>query len=335
MEVQSILVVLGTLETDWTVEHPLIRRAVSLGQHFEAELVLLHVGFEHSLGFGVFASRADIDAGRLKLLAGYRERQQRLAEEIMAVTELEVSIETLWNHDRSGCILETVRAKGGDLILKQSGEHAYVLGLLSTTDWDLLREASVPVWFVATASVHRPEDGIVTAIDQIFADDEESDEEFRLDHECFDTAKALSDRFECPLYAVHAYLVPSTLGGYEAFLPMSAVGAAIRPVVATGRAYTAEQDARAQVSRRHREVVQDFIDEHGIPLDDVIIREGPVDQVLTTTAEAMGAGLIVMGSSNKSWWDRLLGRVSAEPTLSNAGCDVLFVRPGTTPKEQT
>lgn len=322
MELRKILVVLSTEEASWKPTDPVIERAVELGDRFGAALILLHAAYDHTLGFGVFASRDEIDAGRLQLLASARERQEALRNEISTATGLTVSSATVWNHDRSRCILNAAKDQQADLILKQSGEHAYVLGLLSNTDWDLVRNARTPVWFLPPDGDRHPADGIVAAVDQMFFEDD-SDEEFELDHECFDTAKHLSDRFQCPLFAVHAYFVPNLLGGYEALLPVTSAGG----VLPAGGSQRLDDTARAHISRRHRDVVLDFIDEHGIPLDDVIVREGHVDQVLTATARTMNAGLIVMGSSSKTWWDRLLGRVHAEPTLANTPCDVLFVRP--------
>ncbi|MGE0624818.1 MAG: universal stress protein [Pseudomonadales bacterium] len=323
MKLQKILVVLDSDESDWSMTDPLIDRAVTLGCQFDAALILLRVAYEPTLGFGVLASRESIDAGRLKLMASYRAAQEGLCEEIRTSSGLEVLSETVWSHDQSRCILETTDTRQADLILKRNGEHAYLLGLLSTTDWDLVRTARTPLWFVPQDAQRDPSSGIVAAIDQTFFA-EETGEEFELDHECFDTAKLLSDQFECPLFAVHAYLVPNMLGGYEAMLPLPAAGRA--PF--SGEALST---VRAQVSHRHREAVLDFIDEHGIPLDDVVIREGHVDRVLTATARAMDAGLIVMGSTNKTWWDRVLGRVHAEPTLASAPCDVLFIRPTESP----
>ena len=137
------------------------------------------------------------------------------------------------------------------------------------------------------------------------------------------TAKRLSDRYAASLYAVHAYQVPRMLPGFEGYTPMLGPSTAT-PAAAADLALSCHD--RAEIARRHGQVVQDFVDEHGIPVDDLIVKEGEVWQVLSEAAESRGAGLIVMGSSKKSWWDRLRGRSNAEPTLSRSSCDVLFVK---------
>lgn len=324
MQLNRILVVLGAREEDWHTDSALIRRAVELGQRFDARLILSHICYDSSIGFGVLASRDEIDNGRLALMARTRERQEALGMQISATSGLSVATETLWDHDRSRSILRSARSWEVDLILKHNGEHRYLLGLLPTTDWDLLRGAKQPVWFVSDAAAESgPENGIIAAVDRLFTDDV-TDEEFVLDDESFEAAKMLSDRFQSPLYAAHAYRLPGQLAGYQAHLPAGSAGATPELVAARSSMDADQYEARAL--QRHRGIVADFLDEHGIPVDDVIVAEGAVDSVLSAAAEEHGAGLIVMGSSSKTWWDRLLGRVSAEPTLSAADVDVLFVK---------
>ncbi len=317
MNINRILVVLDSDRNDWTVDDPVIRRATDLAQKTSAALILLRVAYESSLRYGAFATGEEVDAGRLSLLADCRENQSRLKEAIEATSALAVSTETLWGADDSDCILRTADARGVDLIMKASGDHAYFVGLLPNTDWDLLRGARVPVWFVSADADRSPHAGIIAAIEQSY-EDVETAEDFRLDHEAFDTAKQLSDRYTSPLYAVHAYRLPRMLPGFEGYVPaIGSVSPAAPPAV--------DAQTRSEVAHRHGRVVQDFIDEHGFPIDDLILEEGPADLVLSHAAETKAAGLIVMGSSSRSWWDHLRGRASAEPTLSNAGCDVLFV----------
>ena len=326
MNINSILVVLDSARNDWTVDDPVIRRATDLAQKSSAALILLKVAYESSLGYGAFATREEVDAGRLSLLADCRENQRRLKEAIEATSALAVTTETQWAADESDCILRAAAARGVDLIMKASGDHAYFVGLLSNTDWDLLRGAQVPVWFVSADAERSPHAGIIAAIEQSYEDVDDT-EDFHLDSEAFDTAKQLSDRYTSPLYAVHAYRLPRMLPGFEGYVPtIGSVSPAAPPAV--------DAQARSEIAQRHGQVVQDFVDQHGFPIDDLVLEEGPADLVLSHAAETKSAGLIVMGSSNKSWWDHLRGRASAEPTLSNAGCDVLFVTAPESAEEQ-
>lgn len=318
MKIDRILVVLDSDRNDWTIEDPVIRRAADLATRSDGSLILLKVAYESALGYGAFATREEVEAGRLRLLADCRENQTRLKQTIEQTYSLSVATDTQWSPDEADSVLRTAHTRSVDLIMKASGDHAYFVGLLSNTDWDLLRGARVPVWFVSTDADRSPECGIIAAIEQSY-DDDGATEEFRLDHEAFNTAKLLSDRYASPLYAVHAYRVPRMLPGFEGYAPTLGSVSATPPT-------SADVELRAEIAGRHGRVVQDFVDEHGIPIDDLVLEEGPADLVLSSAADAKTAGLIVMGSSRKSWWDHLRGRARAEPTLSHAGCDVLFVK---------
>lgn len=329
MNINTILSVMGASETDWSLDNPVIARSIRLAQRFEAAIVLLQIGYDNALGHGGFLPRAEIDSARLALLASYRERLEALRESIVQRRGIDVRTDVRWSHDHADCILQAAREQAADMILKEPAARAFVLGLLPNTDWDLLRESSVPVWFVASRAATGPAQGIVAAVDQTFSDDEgEDDEKFELDNRAFETAESLSMRFAAPLYAVHAYQVPRSLPGFEGYAPLfpPAPGATWEPTAAAAQRGEVREQARRDLAARHGALVRDFVTEHGIPLDDLVVQEGPVDQVLTHAAESRHAGLIVMGAAHKTWWERLRGHVSAEPTLADAPCDVLFVK---------
>jgi len=317
MNIDTILAVLGPTETQWTIDNPVVSRGIQLARRVAARLVLLQIGYDNSLGHGALAPRAEIDSARLALLASYREHLQELRSAVEASSGLAVDTVVKWSDDVSACIEETARERDADLILKLPEGHTFVLGLLPNTDWDLLRQSHVPVWFVSAEPEADPGRGVVAAVDQEFASGGgDDDEQFTLDHRAFDAAEAISRWFGSPLYAVHAYRVPQTLPGFASYAPTFPPAPSPIPLTVP----------RRQIAEHHGELVRDFVAEHGIPLDDLVVEEGPVDQVLVRAAEDRHAGLIVMGAANKTWWDRLLGRVSAEPTLAEAPCDVMFVR---------
>jgi nucleotide-binding universal stress UspA family protein len=331
VKVNTILSVLSATETDWSLDNQVVARSVRLAQQFEAEIVLLQIAYDNSLGHGTFVPRAEIDSARLTLLASYREHLEALRETLVQGRNLDVRTDVRWSHDFADCILQAASKHGADLILKQPQDRSFVLGLLPNSDWDLLRDSAVPVWFVAAEAVAGPSQGIIAAVDQAFSDDDdegEEDEKFALDNRAFEAAETLSRCFGAPLYAVHAYQIPRSLPGFEGYAPLFPPAPGLAPEASAAAAQSTEtrEQARRDLAARHGKLVRDFVTEHGIPLDDLVVQEGPVDQVLTSTAESRHAGLIVMGAAHKTWWDRLRGHVSAEPTLADAPCDVLFVK---------
>jgi len=325
MKVDRILAVLNASPAaQWSENDPLIRRAVDVARHFHAAVTLLDVCHDNALTYGALVPRSEIDRGRQAIIDASREQTQTLAAQLTRSYGLSVAADVRWDHDRSNCIQDAAETAEADLIIKERGDNSFLLGLFSTTDWDLLRESDRPVWFVSPESSSEISGGVVAAVDATM---EEAGPEDRLllDHQAFSCAKHLSDLFSAPLYVVHAYSVPRNLTGYAGYLPTLLPDLPVSTRV-TASIADSDRELREQIASRHADAIRTFVDEHGIPLDDLIVAEGPVDAVLRATAEQHSAGLIVMGADQKGRWDRLLGHVSAEPTLAEARCDVLFVK---------
>lgn len=317
---KRILVILSrSMSDDHVAGAPLLETAGDFAKRSGAEISVLNICYDDTLSYSPFAARSKIDAERSQLLEHARSRMSVLTEELSDSYGVAATGSLVWNDDRCAAILEAAAGKEADLVMKERGDHEFLLGLFSNTDWDLLRRSEVPVWFVAGEGRRTPEAGIVAAVDYVDVSDDE--QRFELDHRVFEQAQGLSRIYESPLYVVHAYSVPRGLygGGYMPMLP-----AAYR--LPSGATMVEQENWSREIAERHGQAVQAFVDEYGIPLDDLTILEGPVPTVLRQTADSKNAGLIVMGATSKDRWARLLNRVSAEPTLADAGCDVLFVK---------
>ena len=201
--------------------------------------------------------------------------------------------------------------------MKTSRDEHYVLGLFSNTDWDLLRQADRPVWL--TSGKHDPSHGVVAAIECRL---DGSAGSLELDHRVFERARRVAAAYGAPFHLVHAYELPNT-AFYAGYVPLFAdapVGGA-----AASRLEAERTTERHRVARLHGAAIQRFVDEHDIVLQDVKVVEGNPPTVIKAEAELHQAGLVVMGAADKGRWDRVLGRVTAEPTLEGAPCDLLFV----------
>jgi nucleotide-binding universal stress UspA family protein len=154
-----------------------------------------------------------------------------------------------------------------------------------------------------------------------------------LDDAVFEHAKRMSDLYRSPLHVVHAYQLPRGVAGFQGYAPVYPAGTAAdaAPIVTTPQVDEVERAARDAIARRHGDAIQMFVDQHGIPLDDLLVLEGPTPEVICSVAYQKGAGLVVMGAAEKGRWERLIGHVSAEPSLAEAPCDVLIVPLGRSP----
>lgn len=309
------------------LDSELIHRATDLVSRVQGKLLLLKICYDSSLSYGAFASRDVIDQARLQLLEADNAHMEELRKQLKKHVSIEIGTSVRWGYDNSAEILKVARASEAGMIMKQRGKQTYIMGLFTTTDWELLRDSNVPVWFVAGRDSVNPTRGVIAAIDQVDGEGEEAGEAaFRLDDRVYHYAFRTAATYGAPLHLVHAYRLPRSLG-YEGYLPSLVPESIAQPPTTGGPISALNRRARREVARRHGQAIREFVEEQGIDPDEMIIAEGSVDNVLRETAEEKGAGLIVMGANNRDRWDRLLGQVNAEPTLDRSPCDILFVKP--------
>lgn len=304
-----------------------VRRARDRARLDGEAMLLLQVCYESSVTHGAFASRREIESARNAVVDAETEKMAELQAQLAEELSIPVDYDVTWNRDSCAAILSAAQSWGADIVLKDKGERSYIFGLLTNTDWELLRESPVPIWFVSHSGDRSPEDGVLAAVDPV-GDAPDSDQHFMLDAAVFEHAKRTSDLYGAPLHVVHAYQLPRGVAGFEGYTPIYPAGALAGATPATPQMDDANRQAREAMARRHGEAIQMFVDQHGIPLDDLLVLEGPVSEVICSVAHRKGTGLVVMGAADKGRWERLLGHVSAEPALADAPCDVLVVPAG-------
>lgn len=317
-EFKNLLVVLrDNLKGDYALENPAVARAILLARRFEASLHFFQTVHNASIVQNPLTSSPDSLLWQQDLLRAEERRIQELVQRVAHTSGLDTSGSAALDFPRSAAVMRRAQSLGADLILKESREESFVLGLLSNTDWELIRDAEVPVWLVSKNL--EPASGIVAAVECQTG----KDGDLQLDRKVFEVATALSKQFDAKLHLVHAFQVPA-VDAYKGYMPLYPGEVFSPDTVATLEADAARE--RERVARRHGQSIHDFVKRYEIDLDDIIVVEGPTQQVIKVEAEHHQAGLIVMGASpDKGRWDRLLGRVTAEPALEDAPCDILFV----------
>ena len=180
-------------------ESSLLKRAVELAQNTGCELELFHVCHEPSLDQKLFASDEDVAAARREIA----DQDATLLSELMVrlnAQDVTLKCDVVWHDSRTDAILRKIAVSRPDLVIKQSREHSYAIGLLDNTDWDLVRQSPVNVWFV---SDRQPAiDNMVAAVGTVSG---EQDIISAPDYAVFQTAKMLASAFESEIYPVHAY----------------------------------------------------------------------------------------------------------------------------------
>ena len=184
----------------------------------------------------------------------------------------------------------------------------------------LIRQTGVPVWFVEQGS--RPQDGVVAAVSE---GAEKSGAEMRaLDYEVVDAARGVGELFDAELHLVQAADEPPATLGSLASANLTFMDAPPQPMAEEGAAARAKKLAEKERSLQSFARTTSVADELG----EILIEEGKASSVVSSSAEMLQAGLIVMGASDKSRWETMVNGGTVEATLARAPCDVLYVKNG-------
>lgn len=318
----KVLVVISPdlIEPNSPRESRLVSRALELAKSSDCELELFHVCHDPSLEQGLFQSDPAIAAEKQRIT---NREAALLAEMVVRLQSEGVTVhqDVRWDHPRTDAILRKIQDSQPDLVMKESREHDYVMGLTRNTDWDLIRQSPANVWFVSSDC-----SGISTMTTAVGMTSDNENPFTASDYDVFRTAQTIADNLEAANHPIHVYQVPTGMGLYAAYSPDMI--AAISTPALNARL----ERERQEVAIAHGQSIRRFADNFGIRSDDLRVIEGHPSDVIPDVAQELDADLIVMGARSLSRWERLVQPVTAEPVLSDSSCDVLFVKDDTEPK---
>jgi nucleotide-binding universal stress UspA family protein len=312
---ERVLVILnpGLVNIELPQSSTLLMRAVALAKATGCELELFHVCDDPSLRAHFFSSEAEIRAAQ----EHYVNRDASLVAELALLLQSEgvtIHHDVRWDHPRTDAILRKIDDAQPDLVMKQSREYGFVMGMLSNVDWDLIRQSPASLWFVTHGQtcINRLATavGVTNSDQEMFA---------AADYRVFRVANLIADQFQAENIPVHAYQVPAV---YSSYAPEFS-GMTIPP-----ETVASEEETRRDIAHRHGQSIEAFAQYFDLDRESVQIVEGHPSDVLTETAKSLKADLIVMAARNLSHWERLFQSVTAEPVLAESVCDVLFVKDG-------
>ena len=180
----------------------------------------------------------------------------------------------------------------------RSGSFIY-----TSTDWHLLRDCNAPL-LICAEKKWRATKPIVAAIDLTTS----SRIKQQLNNTVISTAKHYAQALGCPLYLVHAMHIASVLTELDLVDEYS---------------YTKELKEELQPRLVKTAAA------HGIPLKNILLKQGPVDKVITSESARLKAQLVVMGTVGRGGIKaRVLGN-TAEKVLQKLRTDVLALKPWT------
>ena len=314
-KIEKVLVVLSPdlVRPAKPLDSVLIRRAAALAKITGCELELFHVCYDGSLQHQLFTSDAALMQQREELT----DRDATLLTEMATHLRgecLKVRHEVRWDFPRSDAILRKIAQSKPDIVMKESREHDYVLGITSNPDWDLARQSPAHVWLVNNAidDINR----IVAAVGNDFGNP--ADITTAADYDLLQTARFVGDTFKAEVYPVNAYQVPQVQG------MAAGIGAEAAPVVSADTL----QRLQSQTIAQHRSAVKALAAYFEFAPENVRIREGHPKKVIPQAAESLAADMIVMGASNIGRFERVVGDVTVEPVMATTTSDIVLVRDG-------
>lgn len=287
----------------------LFQRALDLVDATGCELELFTAYYEPTLELSLFAGQEEVSREKDRLASSAATRLGEFALELRN-QGAKVSYDVRWDRPYADALLRKISETDPDLVLKLTHGPSYVLGLDNNPDWELIRKSPSHLWFVKQGV-----SDIKTVLTAIGGTDVAEGIISQSDYKVFEVGNKLAESMGAKSIPAHTYEVPK-LHAYAAY----------EPVVAASANIAGEADAWEQIARAHGEAITNFAKQFEIDVEQVKILKGHAADVIPALAKSLDAGLVVMGARNLGRWERLLHSVAAEPVLSMAPCDIVFVK---------
>lgn len=279
---------------------PALARAVALA-HKSRERLLL-TSFEHDRVLARAAQQGfDLEA----YLQGRRQKLEALAEPLRR-EGLSVETRLYWGRPLLAQVLLNVLIEQPQMVLKDAGtEPALKRRLFAPEDLDLLRQCPAPLMLVRHGARAMPK-RILAAVDPL----DEHDRPQELNERVLKLANRIAMQCNAQLDVVHAFeYVPPVIAGevLSGWLP--------------------DMNLQEEVRTLHRDALNNLGREFGAPSARLHMLDGRPEQVIAEFAAQQQSDVVVMGTVQRNFLQRLaLGSV-AEGLLQRLDCDVLALKP--------
>lgn len=300
--VQNILVIIDPTST----EHPSLAKAERLAKHFDARVELYICDTKAARETRLLAQRA-VDPSRL-LDVNLKPMLEQLAQPLRE-RGIDVCTDLEFAERLADGLLDRTLRTTADLVIKDTHHHSLLKRtLITNTDWHLIRGCPVPL-LLTKETTWSATPTVVAAVDPGHLNDKPAD----LDHEILQWSKAIAERLNGSLHAVHAYIP----------LSISATAANVAAPMAT----TLTPEVIEREDKEKRKDLEALTSKYGIPEANVHLELGVATDVLVDQAESLEADIVTMGAIARSGLERIFIGSTAERVLEKLPCDVLVVKP--------
>lgn len=284
---------------------PAFDAALLLARRFGARLELLMSDYQDLHAAYFSPPRATVQEFRDAVMSAHRAVLEKYVARAASAGVPAIS-EALWGTPFHEMALARVAATRPDLVVKHSVHHSRIERTLFTgSDWHLIRECPVPLLLVK-APGRLENSRLLVCVDPLHSHDKPAS----LDHRLLATANRLAGPLQAEVHALHVFSVP---------VPVSIVGdayvaaASVPPAEATVAAATA--------------AFRELLATHSLPPERAHLEVGAPAREILAQAQALDAGLVVMGAVSRGRLDRWFVGNTAEAVLDRLACNVWIEKP--------
>ena len=284
---------------------PAFDAALLLARRFGARLELLMTDYQDLHAAYFSPPSATVQEFHDAVMSAHRAVLEKYAKQSKAAGVPAIS-EALWGTPFHEMVLARVAATQPDLVVKHSVHHGRIERTLFTgSDWHLIRDCQAPLLLVKAPE--RLEGAkMLVCVDPLHAHDKPA----ALDHRLLRTAAYLAGPLGGEVHALHVFSIPT---------PVTVVGdayiasAAVPPTDATVAAAMA--------------AFRELLAVHGLPVERGRLKVGAPARDILAEAQALDAGLVVMGAVSRGRLDRWFVGNTAEAVLDRLACNVWVEKP--------
>jgi len=279
---------------------PAFEAALMLARRFGAGLELLMVDYQDLHAAYFSPATATLQEFHDSVMAAHRQVLERMSQRADAQGVRTLG-EALWGTPFHEIVLARVAATHPDLVVKHSVHHNRIERTLFTgSDWHLIRECTAPLLLVKDPGLlERPK--MMVCVDPLHAHDKPA----ALDHLLLRTAEMLAGPLGGEVHALHVFSVPA---------PVAVIGDAYIAAAALPPAEATVETASA--------AFRELATEHSIPPERTHLKVGAPARDILAEAQALEAGLVIMGAVSRRRLDRWFVGNTAEAVLDRLACNV-------------
>lgn len=279
---------------------PALARAAAI-THKSRERLLL-TSFEHNRVLERAADRGfDLNA----YLQGRRQKLEALAEPLRR-EGLTVETRLYWGRPLLAHVLLNVLIEQPQMVFKDANtEPVLKHRVFAPEDLDLLRQCPAPLMLVRSDARAMPK-RILAAVDPL----DEHDRPAELNERVLKIANRVAMQCNAELDVVHAFEYVAAMTAGEAM-----------------SGWVLDASLQEELRKLHQDALNTLGKDFGVPAARLHMLDGQPDQVIADFAAQRRCDIVVMGSVQRNFLQRLaLGSV-AEGLLQSLECDVLAVKP--------